>query len=112
MNFNNKTPNLIVDHINGVTLDNRKQNLRITSYSTQQRNVKIRNNTTGVPNLTYETKRQIYKALFRFNKNVYQKSFSCNKYPNARELAIQWLETKKAEIIPKSEIITRDLLQP
>lgn len=65
-------PNGIVDHINNDTLDNRKENLRITTTSNNLRNGTIRvNNTTGVKGVCYNKDRKKYEARIKVNyKNI------------------------------------------
>lgn len=61
-------PNGIVDHINNDTLDNRKENLRITTTSNNLRNGTIRvNNTTGVKGVCYNKDRKKYEARIKVN---------------------------------------------
>lgn len=65
-------PNGILDHINNDTLDNRKENLRITTTSNNLRNGTIRvNNTTGVKGVCYNKDRKKYEARIKVNyKNI------------------------------------------
>jgi hypothetical protein len=66
-------PNGIVDHINHNTLDNRKENLRITNNANNLRNGNIRkNNKTGVNGVYYDKERNKYIASIKVN---YKKIF-------------------------------------
>ena len=61
-------PNGIVDHINHNTLDNRKDNLRVTTNSNNLRNGTIRtNNKTGVKGVSYCKERKKYVASIKVN---------------------------------------------
>ena len=66
-------PNGIVDHINHNTLDNRKENLRITNNSNNLRNGNIRkNNKSGINGVYYDKKRNKYSASIKVNyKNIF-----------------------------------------
>lgn len=57
-----------VDHKNHNTLDNRKQNLRITNNADNLRNGEIRiNNKTGVKGVYFDNKRNKYVANIKVN---------------------------------------------
>lgn len=94
---------LTVDHINGNGLDNRKTNLRIANQSTQMRNTARHDNTSGHRGVCYNKSNDCWSAQFKRNCQRYRKTFSVKKYPNAKELAITWIEQKKLEIIPENE---------
>jgi hypothetical protein len=64
MNF----PNGYVDHFNRNTLDNRKENLRVTTNANNLRNGNIRkNNKTGVRGVYYDKNRKKFVASIKVN---------------------------------------------
>lgn len=69
--------NLFVDHKNGNTLDNRKENLRICTKSENMRNRgKQKNNTSGFKGVSFHKTRKKWRAtLMIFRKNVYSGLF-------------------------------------
>ena len=70
-------PNGIVDHINHNTLDNRKENLRITNNANNLRNGTLRpNNKTGVVGVSYCEESKKYTAHIKVNyKSIYLGAF-------------------------------------
>lgn len=59
---------LEVDHINGNTLDNRRENLRICTHKQNIQNQKLRtDNTTGYKGVHYSERRHKYMACIRTN---------------------------------------------
>ena len=87
MNAENET----VDHINRNTLDNRKCNLRDTSFKENGKNLSIAtNNNSGITGVS-EGQGKWY-ARITINSETKTKSFSINKYgyENAKERAIRW----------------------
>lgn len=70
-------PELQVDHINGNTLDNRKENLRIVSIQDNMKNLKKKkDNTSGIRGVSYSNKTHKYKVDFTYEKRrMYFKEF-------------------------------------
>ena len=59
---------LVIDHINHNTLDNRKSNLRITTYRSNAINKVVQsNNTTGIAGVWYDNARKKYCAEIKFD---------------------------------------------
>ncbi len=59
---------MVVDHINGDTFDNRRENLRLCTRAENNRNAKIRsNNTSGFKGVSYNKKMKRYGAAIRVN---------------------------------------------
>lgn len=60
---------IIVDHINGNRLDNRKQNLRVTHRKNNPKNCKTySNNTSGVKGISWNRDRQKWHVSIQVNK--------------------------------------------
>lgn len=78
MNF----PNGVVDHINHNTLDNRKNNLRITSNANNLRNGTVRtNNKSGITGVSYDKKRKKYVSSIK----VYYKNINLGRFDTIEE---------------------------
>lgn len=87
-----------VDHISRNPLDNNVQNLRWASTSTQQRNKgMMKNNTSGIKGVGYEggAKPAWYAFITDNRGNKLKTKFSPNKYPDARQRAIDWRKAKE-----------------
>jgi hypothetical protein len=74
--------NLMVDHINGNRLDNRKENLRLCSVKNNAVNKKGKNGYKGI----YFDK-NIQKWVAQITKNYHTKSLGCFKSPEEAALA-------------------------
>lgn len=75
-------PGLFIDHINGNTLDNRKENLRALDGAGNQQNRKgaAINNISGIRGVTWREDRKKWRAIVCVNgKNVYLGHFT-DKY--------------------------------
>lgn len=72
-----------VDHINGDSLDNRKENLRIIRRIDNIHNVCVRsdNNTTKIRGISYDKRNEKYKVDFHYNgRRYYFKDFKKLEY--------------------------------
>jgi hypothetical protein len=68
---------MLIDHINGNTLDNRKCNLRICTHQQNMKNQKRRkNNTSGYKGVSFDKRDKVYRAHISLNmKRIYLGSF-------------------------------------
>lgn len=65
----NKTVNQEIDHINGKTNDNRRENMRVVTHSQNMKNVKLSNrNTSGHKGVHFNKLERKYKAYIRVDK--------------------------------------------
>jgi len=62
-----------IDHINGDTLDNRRENLRICTHAENLRNVKMhKNNTSGYRGVTWDKRYGKWASRIKYNyKNIH-----------------------------------------
>jgi hypothetical protein len=90
---------VLVDHINWNKLDNTRSNLRLCSQSENCRNRgPQKDNTSGVKGLNYDKQRNRWIAQIKLHGKRYKKSFFCKKYPDAKDLAIQWLKENREKL--------------
>lgn len=70
-------PETQVNHINGNTLDNRKENLRTVSVQDNMKNLqKKKDNTSGIRGVSFSERDQQYKVDFTYEKKrMYFKTF-------------------------------------
>ena len=64
-------PKIQIDHKNGDSLDNRKENLRLATGQENSRNRKKRNdNTSGYKGVSWNRERQKFVASIKFNSKI------------------------------------------
>ena len=69
-----------VDHINGVSSDNRLENLRDVSHQINSKNRKLyRNNTSGIPGLMFHTRDNVWVAKIGVRGKQVQLGSFCTK---------------------------------
>lgn len=84
----------IVDHINGDTLDNRKENLRLSNKVLNALNSDKVYSKSGYRNVTWSKQAQKWHGIFAYNK----KRYHCGTFDTA-EQASQAVQNKKEEVI-------------
>lgn len=71
--------NFLVDHINHNTLDNRKKNLRLATYSQNQMNLTVKsNNTSGVTGVSWDNTHKYWVARIQKEHNRITLGQFCN----------------------------------
>lgn len=102
--FVTNTPDgMVVDHINGDTLDNRKCNLRICTEAENHRNHKIaKNNTSGCTGVSFESGIQKWRATIKYNG----KKIELGSYSNYDDAVAA---RKEAEKIYFGEFVRREV---
>jgi hypothetical protein len=91
--------NMVTDHTNRYRYDNRRSNLRIVSQHENVRNIsKRKDNTSGINGVRYVQSRNAWRVYITdtTNKRI-SKTFSSNKYADAKHLAIAWRKEKEQE---------------
>ena len=80
-----------IDHIDIDPQNNKINNLRWASRRLQSINKNInKTNKSGFKGVIFNKTNNYYIASWSINYKQFTKSFSINKYPNAKELAIDW----------------------
>lgn len=88
----NPPENLCTDHKNRNGLDNRRNNLRISTVQENNRNAtKQRNNTTGYRGVDYNKNHK----LFRARVNINRKSVYCRYFKTKEQAALAYNEAAK-----------------
>jgi hypothetical protein len=96
MNINDE--NIMIDHIDRNTLNNRKSNLRIADAELNMRNINIQtNNTSGITGVRCDGKK--WWAQIVIDGKQKTKSFTISKYGDeeAKKMAIAWRKQKEIE---------------
>ena len=87
---------LVIDHINGNALDNRKRNLRVCSVSNNAKNrSKNKNNTSGHTGVHWCKKNNKWKSRIRCDKKSYHLGFYTNVLDAAKAYNKKSLELFK-----------------
>lgn len=70
-------PGLVLDHLNGVVTDNRRENLRegTVKDSNQNRHNLNRNNTSGATGVSFDKRHNKWRALLRISNEFYGCSY-------------------------------------
>lgn len=84
---------LIVDHINGDPLDNRKSNLRICTNSENQQNTQSRGGTSKYKGVSFSKKKKRWRASFMWQGQV----FYCGSFATEEEAA-RCIDKKRREV--------------
>lgn len=86
-------PGLMVDHINGDTLDNRKSNLRLCTNSQNQQNTGSRGGTSKYKGVSFRKRSNKWIAAFRFDGKPYY----CGVW-DTEEDAARAVDKKRGEV--------------
>jgi hypothetical protein len=91
----------VIDHLNHNGLDNRKENLKITTRHENLKNTNLRAcNTSGIKGVRYDKNKNAWVAEIRDNNHKkVRRHFACKKYgeDEAKRLAIDFRRQKEIE---------------
>lgn len=86
-------PGMIVDHINGDTLDNRKSNLRLCTTAQNQQNTRSRTGSSRYKGVSFNAKKKRWRGAFMANgQNYYVGCFA------TEEEAARAVDKKRKEV--------------
>lgn len=95
---------LVVDHINGNVLDNRRANLRPCKRTQNLLNSRTRIDcSSGIRNIEWNTARKRWRATVRFEKAIHRKEFK------TAAQASSWAEAKRLELHGEFAFVAEDL---
>ena len=105
--INNPENKPFIDHIDRNKLNNNLENLRWSTHSENNRNgTKNKNNTSGILGVSYDKKFNRWRSCFYNNEGKLRtKSFSQNKYQNAKQLAIEYRKEMERLYYPTLTIL-------
>jgi hypothetical protein len=86
-------PGEIIDHINGDSLDNRKENLRLCTHSQNQQNTQSRGGSSRYKGVSYNKKAKKWRGGFF----IHGKTYYCGSFESEDECA-RAVDKKRLEI--------------
>ena len=106
--INNPDDKKCVDHIDRNKLNNNLNNLRWVTISENMRNqTKHKNNKSGIIGVCFDKSRNRWIAQWYDNEGKTNfKSFLCNKYPNAKQLSIEYRKEMERLYYPTLTTLT------
>jgi hypothetical protein len=93
-------PGEIIDHINGDSLDNRKENLRLCTYSQNQQNTQSRAGSSRYKGVSYIKRKNLWKGSFQYEGVHYH----CGIFKSEQECALA-VDRKRLEVCKEFAVL-------